>query len=129
MIAGKIVEYGQEDAYGHKKLGGIGMLTSEAIQQLTGAHTMYQQVAYLMRSGEPDALDRMVAISYANLATDLAVKGEYGRMVALQGGKYTTVPLDTITKGIKRVDVDELYDAEQYRPKVAHILGKPMFLY
>lgn len=129
MIAGKIIEYGQEDAFGHKKLGGIGMLTSEAVHQLTGAHTIYQQVAYLMRSGEPDALDRMVAISYANLATDLAMKGEYGKMVALQGGKYTTVPLDTITKGAKRVDVEELYDVEQYRPKVAHILGKPMFLY
>jgi 6-phosphofructokinase 1 len=129
MIAGKIVEYGQEDAFGHKKLGGIGVLTAEAIQQLTGTQPIYQQVAYLMRSGEPDALDRMVAISYASLAADLAIKGDYGHMVALQGGKYTTVPLDTITQGIKRVDVEELYDSEQYRPKVSHILGKPMFLY
>jgi 6-phosphofructokinase 1 len=129
MIAGKIVEYGQEDAYGHKKLGGIGAITSEALQKLTGTQIIYQQLAYLMRSGEPDALDRMVAMSYANLATDLIIKRKFGKMVALHEGKYTTVPIDTLAKGVKRVDVGELYDAEQYRPKVAYILGKPMFLY
>ena len=129
MIAGKIVEYGQEDAYGHKKLGGIGAITGEALQKLTGTQTIYQQLAYLMRSGEPDALDRMVATSYANLATDLINKGECGKMVALHEGKYTTVPIDTLAKGVKRVDVEELYDAEQYRPKVGNIFGKPMFLY
>jgi len=129
MLGGKIVEYGQADAYGHKKLGGIGAITGDAIQKITGSHIIYQQVAYLMRSGEPDALDRMVAISYANLATDLIVRGEYGKMVALQEGKYTVVPIDTITRGKKVVDVQELYDSENYRPKVAHILNKPMFLY
>jgi len=129
MIAGKIVEYGQEDAYGHKKLGGIGAITGEALQKLTGTQILYQQLAYLMRSGEPDALDRMVATSYANLATDLINKGECGKMVALHEGKYTTVPIDTLAKGVKRVDVEELYDAEQYRPKVGNIFGKPMFLY
>ncbi len=129
MIAGKIVEYGQEDAYGHKKLGGIGAITSEALENLTGMQIIYQQLAYLMRSGEPDALDRMVAMSYANLATDLIIKHEFGKMVALHEGKYTTVPIDTLAKGFKRVDVGEFYDAEQYRPKVADIFGKPMFLY
>jgi 6-phosphofructokinase 1 len=129
MIAGKIVEYGQEDAYGHKKLGGIGAITSEALQNLTGMQVIYQQLAYLMRSGEPDALDRMVATSFANLATDLIIKCEFGKMVALLEGKYTTIPIDTLAKGFKRVDVEELYDTEQYRPKVAYIFGKPMFLY
>ncbi len=129
LVGGQVVEYGEEDAYGHKKLGGIGAVTEEALKKLTGVHTVYQQVAYLMRSGEPDALDRMVAISFANLATDLAVKKEYGKMVALREGKYTTVPIETLTQGVKRVDVEELYDAQQYRPKVAHLLGKPMFLY
>jgi 6-phosphofructokinase len=129
MVAGKIVEYGQEDAYGHKKLGGIGAITSEALQNLTGMQIIYQQLAYLMRSGEPDALDRMVATSYANLAIDLIIKNEFGKMVALHEGKYTTVPIDTLAQGFKRVDVEELYDAEQYRPKVSHISGKPMFLY
>lgn len=129
MVGGKIVEYGQVDAYGHKKLGGIGAITGDAIKKLTGSDIIYQQLAYLMRSGEPDALDRMVAISFANLATDLVLREEFGRMVALQDGKYTTVQLDTATKGVKRVDVAELYDVDQYRPKVAYVLGKPMFLY
>lgn len=129
MVGGKIVEYGQADAYGHKKLGGIGAITGDAIKKLTGSDIIYQQVAYLMRSGEPDALDRMVAISFANLAIELVLRKEFGRMVALQDGKYTTVPVDTAIKGVKRVDVPELYDVEQYRPKVAHVLGKPMFLY
>jgi 6-phosphofructokinase len=129
LVGGKIVEYGQADAYGHKKLGGIGAITGDAIQKLTGSHVIYQQVAYLMRSGEPDALDRMVAISYASLATDLVLKGEFGKMVALREGKYTVNPIETISQGKKTVDVEELYDSENYRPKVTHILGKPMFLY
>ena len=129
MAGGKIIEYGQADAYGHKKLGGIGEITGDALKQITGSEIIYQQVAYLMRSGEPDALDRMVAISYANLATDLIIKKQFGRMVALKEGKYTHIPIDSIASGVKRVDVDELYDAKEYKPKVAHLLDKPMFLY
>ena len=129
MEGGSIVETGPEDAYGHRKLGGVGIHTEEYVKKKLHAHTVYQQVAYLMRSGEPDALDRMVAFSYASLATDLILKKEFGRMVALQQGKYTTVPIDTLTQGLKRVDVEALYDAENYRPKVSHLLGKPMFLY
>jgi 6-phosphofructokinase 1 len=129
MVGGKIIEFGQADAYGHKKLGGIGAITGEALQKLTGSHIIYQQVAYLMRSGEPDALDRMVAISYANLATDLVMANRKGQMVALREGKYTTVPMETISQGKKVVDVKELYDAETYRPKVSNMLHKPMFLY
>jgi len=129
LLGGQVVEYGEADAYGHRKLGGIGSVTEQAVKKLTGIHTVYQQVAYLMRSGEPDALDRMAATSYANLATDLALKKEFGKMVALREGKYTTVPIETLTQGLKRVDVAELYDSENYRPKVAHLLGKPMFLY
>jgi 6-phosphofructokinase len=129
MVGGKIVEYGQADSFGHKKLGGIGAITGDAIKQLTGSNIIYQQVAYLMRSGEPDALDRMVAISYATLATDLLSQGQYGKMVALHEGKYAVVPLETITQGRKVVDIGELYDSEQYRPKVTNMLHKPMFLY
>jgi 6-phosphofructokinase 1 len=129
MIGGQVVEYGQEDAYGHKKLGGIGQITGEALKRVTGVDIIYQQLGYLMRAGAPDSLDRMVSISYANLAVDQLVQGHSGRMVALQNGQYTTVPADTCIQGVKRVDVDELYDAEAYRPKVRHTLGKPMFLY
>ena len=82
-----------------------------------------------MRSGAPDALDRMVAISFANLAVALIRKGWTGRMVSIQDGKYTTVPARTPISGIKRVDVEQLYDPETYRPKVSSMLSKPMFLY
>lgn len=129
MIGGQIVEYGQEDAYGHKKLGGIGQAVGDALKQLTGVDIVHQQLGYLMRSGAPDALDRMVATSYGSLAIQEIDKGHSGLMMALQNGCYTTVPVDTCIQGVKRVDVDELYDVEQYRPKVSHLLGKPMFLY
>lgn len=129
MKGGSIIQSGPEDAYGHQKLGGIGEETEAYLKKRLKTHTVYQQVAYLMRSGEPDALDRMVAFSYANLATDLVLRKEFGRMVALQEGKYTTVPIDTLTKGVKRVDVDALYDKQEYRPKITNMLGKPMFLY
>ena len=129
MVGGKVIEYGETDAYGHKKLGGIGQITGEALTKLTGEGIVYQQVSYLMRSGAPDALDLMVAVNYANLAMDLILSGTRGRMVALRDGTYTHVPMSMIGTGLKRVDVDELYDAKEYRPKVRHVLGKPMFLY
>ena len=128
MIGGQVVEYGQEDAYGHRKLGGIGTILGEAIKQITGIDVVNQQLAYLMRSGSPDSLDRMVALSYGNLAVQQLALGHTGVMVALQNGMYTTVPIKTCVSGLKRVDVDELYDKEQYRAQVSHLLGKPMFL-
>ena len=82
-----------------------------------------------MRSGAPDALDLMVATNYANQAVGLIKDGVSGRMVALRDGKYTHIPMNTVTSGVKRVDVDELYDVKGYRPRVRHIIGKPMFLY
>jgi 6-phosphofructokinase 1 len=129
MVGGKIVEYGQADAYGHKKLGGIGQITGDALKKITGEDILYQQVSYLMRSGAPDSLDLMVAVNYANTAVKLIKRGASNRMVALRNGTYTSVPISTIMQGLKRVDVDELYDVEEYRPKVRHVEGKPMFLY
>ena len=129
MIGGKIVEYGQADAYGHKKLGGIGELTGEVLKNLTGQNIIYQQLSYLMRSGAPDSLDLMVSLNYANMAMSLIMEKRFGRMMAMRNGIYTNVPISTITEGLKRVDVAELYDIEQYRPKVRHVDGKPMFLY
>jgi 6-phosphofructokinase 1 len=126
---GEMFVKGEADAYGHKKLGGIGDYVALEIEKRSGVRTVYQQLAYLMRSGAADALDIMVSTSYGHLATDLLMKKQPGRMVALRDGKYTTVSANIIAEGKKRVDVDELYDIEQYRPKVAHILGKPMFLY
>jgi 6-phosphofructokinase 1 len=129
FIEGSIVESGQEDAFGHKKLGGIGLLTSDFIKRITGANTLYQQLAYLMRTGAPDSLDLMVAANFANLAMDLISKSKYGRMVAIQGGCYTHVPANTVNQGIRRVDVQEMYDVENYRPRMRAVESKPMFLY
>ena len=129
LEGGEMVLTGEEDAYGHRKLGGIGAQAGEMIRSITGEGIIYQQVAYLMRSGSPDSLDLMVAINYAVMAADLAAEGLSGRMVALRGGTYTNVPISVTRDGVKRVDVDELYDTEQYRPKVRHVGGKPMFLY
>jgi 6-phosphofructokinase 1 len=129
LLGGEMVLSGREDAFGHRKLGGIGALTGELLKERTGEGIIFQQVAYLMRSGNPDSLDLMVAFNYAVMAADLAMEGASGRMVALRGGTYTSVPISVTSEGVKRVDVDELYDAENYRAKVRHVIGKPMFLY
>ena len=128
-IGGKTVQTGVADPYGHKKLGGIGAVTAEKLERITGERTMCQELAYLMRSGAPDALDIMVAVNYANTALDLLAVGKYGRMVALRDGRYTDVSADSPTLGVKTVDVRALYDVDNYRPKVWHALSKPMFLY
>lgn len=129
LIGGEIVESGEADPYGHRKLGGIGELTAQLIRERTGVATIEQRLGYLMRSGSPDSLDLMVAINYAVMAADLAMEGATGRMVALRGGTYTSVPISVTAEGVKRVDVDELYDRDGYQAKVRHVTGKPMFLY
>ena len=129
MLGGKVIEYGESDAYGHRKLGGIGEITGEALKKITGQNIIYQRLSYLMRSGAPDALDLMVGANFASLAVDLIANDVSGRMVALRDGRYIHIPLSEITSGVKRVDVDALYDVEQYRPNVQDVLNKPMFLY
>jgi ATP-dependent phosphofructokinase / diphosphate-dependent phosphofructokinase len=129
IVGGEMMLSGEADAYGHRKLGGIGAVTGELIKELTGESIVLQQVAYLMRSGSPDSLDLMVATNYAVMAADLVLEGASGRMVALRGGTYTNVPISVTREGAKRVDVDELYDTAAYRPKLRHVAGKPMFLY
>ena len=129
MTGGEMLLSGKSDAYGHRRLGGIGEETGAILKELTGEDVLNQRLSYLMRSGAPDSLDLMVAVNYANMAIDLFIKGTFGRLVALSRGIYTDIPLSTITTGQKRVDIRELYDVEEYRPKVMHVGGKPMFLY
>jgi 6-phosphofructokinase len=128
-VGGRIMQAGEVDPYGHKKLGGIGAVTATKLEQITGERTMCQVLAYLMRSGVPDALDVMVAVNYANTAMDLLAMGKTGRMVALRDGRYTDVSAESPALGVKHVDVRALYDVDNYRPKVWHVLGTPMFLY
>jgi 6-phosphofructokinase 1 len=129
MAGGETIVRGDADPYGRKRLGGIGEQVGQAIQHLTGVGFISQSLAYLMRAGSPDSLDRMVATSYGNMAVQLLAGGKSGLMTAIQGGNYIAVPADTPTLGKKRVDVDALYDRDEYRPRVATIAGMPMFLY
>jgi 6-phosphofructokinase 1 len=128
MEGGEIIESGPEDAFGHRKLGGIGEIVADQIKKITHQHIMYQKFGYMMRSGAPDSLDRMVAMSYGNLAMQLVQRGEFGKLVALQGGRYTTVPVGIVLTGKKQVDVEAYYDKVNYKPKVKDFLGVPMFL-
>ncbi len=126
---GQVILAGEPDAFGHKKLGGVGQYLSDTLHRLTGVNTLYQSLAYLMRSGTPDSLDLMVAVNYAHMAMDLVGKGVYGRMVALKDGQYTSVEADMPLRGVKQVDVAQFYDVDTYRPKVKQVQNKPMFLY
>lgn len=82
-----------------------------------------------MRSGSPDSLDLMVAKNFGINAADLVVSGRTGRMMALRNGSYTDVPINLVREGARQVDVEEMYDVDEYRPKIRHMDGKPMFLY
>ena len=129
IIEGRdVIEYGDTDAYGHRKLGGVGQIVAQELIRLAGVGIMYQQLAYLMRSGAPDSLDRMVAISFGNLAIQLINRSETGKMVGLHGGKYTTVPIEMVLTGQKKVDISSYYDIDSYLPRVRDIMGVPMFL-
>lgn len=129
MVGGEVHEHGPEDAYGHRKLGGIGYVTAQEIKRRTGINIIYQQLAYLMRSGAPDSLDRMVAFNFASLAMDLIKEGLSGRLVVLRDGRYSHESLDVLSNGVRRVDVASFYDEENYRPRFGNVLEKPMFLY
>ena len=109
--------------------GGIGQQLGAAIRARLGFGTVIQELAYLMRAGEPDAMDRMVGFAFGGLAVQLLQRGEQGRMVTLTGGNYDHVPVDTLLKGRKSVDVGGLYDPAAYRARLMRIEGMPMFLY
>ncbi len=127
-IGGQPFESGEGDAIGHRELGGVGRYLREELQKTTGDRVIYQRLGYLMRSGPPDSLDRLVASNFANLAADLILAGKSGRLVSIQGGRYTTEPIETVGEGTKRVDVERFYDAGQYRANIVGVMGMPMFL-
>ncbi len=129
MTGGERVESGAADAYGHRKLGGIGETTGNLIKRMTGIGIMNQRVGYLMRSGPPDVLDLMVGANFGTMAAEMLLAGASGDMVAIRRGVYTTTGLEMLAEGARRVDVEAFYDAESYRPRVRALAGKPMFLY
>lgn len=128
-IGGHLMESGQPDSFGNRKLGGIGESIAAYLEQQSGDRCIYQRLGYLMRSGAPDSLDQLVANNFGGLAADLIASGDVGKMVSILGGRYTAVPIETIGEGIKRVEVSRFYDEKEYRPKVASVMGLPMFLH
>ncbi|HEY0627210.1 MAG TPA: 6-phosphofructokinase [Allosphingosinicella sp.] len=108
---------------------GIGHRLGQAISARLGCGVVNQELAYLMRAGEPDAMDRMVGFAFGGLAVQLLARGQMGCMVTLTDGNYDHVPVDTLLKGEKKVDVTGLYDRSAYRARLMRVEGMPMFLY
>jgi ATP-dependent phosphofructokinase / diphosphate-dependent phosphofructokinase len=123
-----VSEYGEADAYGHKKKADIGHALGEEIRRRTGEETMVSDLTYDLRSGDPDALDQIVAITFANVAVDLIREGIHGRLTAVQEGKYTHTPLPDPQLGSRKLDVPRMYNLTRYRPHYAGRLGSPLFL-
>ena len=123
-----VEEYGEADAYGHKKKVDIGHALGEEIRRRAGEEVMVSDLTYELRSGEPDALDQIVAITFANVAVDL-IRGEvFGRLTAVRDGKYTHVPLPDPKLGARTLDIPKMYNATRYSPHYAGRLGSPLLL-
>ncbi len=125
----------EKDAYGHQKLGGIGDLVSAQIKDLSGKHNggktvnvINQKLGYMVRGGDPDALDSIVPMAYGNLALDLILKGVHGRIVVLKNGRYDNVPIDVVTASKKIVKVSEYYNIERLRPYYHSFEMRPFLL-
>ncbi|MDP4221905.1 MAG: ATP-dependent 6-phosphofructokinase [Bacteroidota bacterium] len=133
---GEMIFAGSErDAYGHAKLGGIGDLVSDQIKDLSAKYNngktiniINQKLGYMVRGGDPDALDSIVPMAYGNLALDLILKGLHGRIVVLKNGRYDNVPLDVVTSSKKIVKVSEHYNTERLRPHYHSFEMKPFLL-
>ena len=114
----------ETDMFGHKKLGGIGNMISQQLKELTPQfnhgqviNTITQRLGYLVRCGDPDALDSIVPMAYGNLALDLINKGLHGRLVILRNGRYDNAPIEIVTSSKKIVDVPKFYNTERLRPQ------------
>ncbi len=123
------------DAFGHKKLGGIGDLVSEKLQELSPKynngeliHVINQKLGYLVRGGDPDAIDSIVPMAYGNLALDLILNKVHGRLVVLKNGRYDNMPIDAVTASKKVVNVKEHYNTERLRPHYKSFEMKPLFI-
>jgi 6-phosphofructokinase len=123
------------DAYGHKKLGGIGDLVSVKLKELSSKHNdgfhvniVTQKLGYLVRGGDPDAIDSIVPMAYGNLALDLILQGVHGRLVVLRNGRYDNVPIDVVTSKSKSVNVDKFYNVDRLRPAYRSFEMNPLFI-
>ncbi len=123
------------DAFGHKKLGGIGDLVSEKLKELSPKfnngktiEVINQKLGYLVRCGDPDAIDSIVPMAYGNLALDLILRKIHGRLVVLKNGRYDNMPVDAVTASKKVVNVEEHYNTERLRPHYSSFEMKPLFI-
>jgi 6-phosphofructokinase 1 len=123
------------DDFGHMKLGGIGDLISAELKQMTAGYnngrmvdTVNQKLAYLVRCGDPDAIDSIVPMAYGNLALDLILKKVHGRLVVLKNGRYDNIPVDIVTSTKKTVNVQRFYNTERLRPKFESFEMTPLFI-
>ena len=123
---GSVKEYGEADAYGHRKKVDIGQALGEEIRRRTSDEIMVSDLTYDLRSGEPDAIDQLVAITFANIAVDMLRDGVTGRMVGVQNGCYAHAPLPASSMGARKVDIPNLYNTERYRPNYTSKLGAPL---
>jgi 6-phosphofructokinase 1 len=125
---GSIGEVGPPDAFGHRHKADIAEVLAAEIQSRTGIDTVFSELTYDLRSGQPDALDQMVAITFANVAMDLIADGVRGRMVGIREGKYAHSPLPDPALPARRVEVATMYNVERYRPRYIGLLGRPLLL-
>ena len=123
------------DAYGHQKLGGIGDLVSEELKKISPKfnngkpiNILNQKLGYLVRCGDPDAIDSIVPMAYGNLALDLVLSSIHGRLVVLKNGRYDNMPIEVITSTKKLVNVKEHYNTERLRPYYKSFEMKPLFI-
>lgn len=125
---GEITELGEADMYGHRRKADVGEVLAAELKRRTGIETVHSDLTYDLRSGDPDALDQMVAITFANIAVDLLADGQTGRMVAIRDGKYAHAPLPERSLGARQLDVEAMYNTERFRPRYEAKLGSPLLL-
>jgi 6-phosphofructokinase 1 len=123
-----VKEYGEPDAFGHRKKMSVAEDLSSEIKTATGEETIVSDLTYELRSGSPDSVDRMVAATFAGMAMDAIEEGKHGLMTAISGGCYTMAPIPDPKLGPRRVDVENMYNTKRYRPRYDHKLGLPIFL-
>jgi 6-phosphofructokinase 1 len=125
---GAMSEIGDTDAFGHRHKADIGEALADELKRRTGIEAVHSDLTYDLRSGDPDALDQMAAITFANVAVDLLADGQFGRMVAVRDGKYAHAPLPERTLGARTLDVAAMYNQTRFRPRYEAKLGSPLLL-
>ena len=122
-----VKEYGDADAFGHRKKMNVGDEFAEEIKK-AGVETIVSDLTYDLRSGSPDFVDKMVASTFAGMAMDCIEKGESGKMMAISNGCYAAVEIPDPNLGPRRVDVANMYNTERFRPRYENKAGLPIFL-